>query len=206
MDRRTFIGSVAGGRLVVPVATRVQKSPIPVIGYLGTTSPATSNPHALAGFGRRGMSSARTWRLNFAGRRPLRSTAPAGRRSGHASGGNPSHGRRRFGAGRQGGDIYNSDRLFGGPRARRACLVVSLGRHGGNATGVSIVDVELAAKRLELLHELVPKATAIALLMNPDSSTGNAAARETQEAARVACATIQAQSTGLSADISGQYR
>src|SRR6202011_3897048 len=80
-------------------------------------------------------------------------------------------------------------------------LVVSLGRPAGNATGVSIVDVELTAKRLELLHELVPKATAIALLMNPDSSTGNAAARETQEAARVACATIQAQSTGLSADI-----
>ena len=50
MDRRTFIGSVAGGLLAVPLATRAQKPPIPVIGYLGSTSPATSNPHALTGF------------------------------------------------------------------------------------------------------------------------------------------------------------
>jgi len=46
-------------------------------------------------------------------------------------------------------------------------LVASLNRPGGNITGVSILDVELGPKRLELLYELVPKATVIGILVNP---------------------------------------
>jgi putative ABC transport system substrate-binding protein len=46
-------------------------------------------------------------------------------------------------------------------------LVGSLSRPGGNVTGVSTLSVEVGPKLLELLHEVVPKATKIALLVNP---------------------------------------
>ena len=50
-------------------------------------------------------------------------------------------------------------------------LVTSLSRPEGNVTGVVTLNVEVAAKRLELLHELVPTATIVALLVNPTNPT-----------------------------------
>jgi putative ABC transport system substrate-binding protein len=64
-------------------------------------------------------------------------------------------------------------------------LVASLGRPGGNITGVTSLHVEVVPKQLELLHELVPSATAIALLVNPaNSARAESATREGQVAAR----------------------
>jgi putative ABC transport system substrate-binding protein len=50
-------------------------------------------------------------------------------------------------------------------------LVGSFAKPGGNATGVSISTAELVAKRLRLLHDLVPNATRIAVLVNPNNAT-----------------------------------
>jgi putative tryptophan/tyrosine transport system substrate-binding protein len=62
-------------------------------------------------------------------------------------------------------------------------LVKSLNRPGGNATGVSLFSTPLEAKRLELLTELVPTATRIALLFDPNFWTANLTLPEVQAAA-----------------------
>jgi putative ABC transport system substrate-binding protein len=71
-------------------------------------------------------------------------------------------------------------------------LVDSLARPGGNATGVNFFVAEVLAKRLGLLHELVPKAVRIAVLVNPSNpSTTEATRRDLPEAARLIGLQIQ---------------
>ena len=66
----------------------------------------------------------------------------------------------------------------------RLGLVASLARPGGNATGVNIFSQEVTAKRLRLLHDLVPKAVRIAVLVNPtDASIADYTIQDVQEAA-----------------------
>jgi putative ABC transport system substrate-binding protein len=65
-------------------------------------------------------------------------------------------------------------------------LVASLARPDGNATGINSFGSEMVAKRLGLLHEVVPKAVRVAVLVNPANATNaEATLREAQEAARV---------------------
>src|SRR5690348_8147003 len=75
-------------------------------------------------------------------------------------------------------------------------LVASLNRPGGNVTGVSILDVELGPKRLDLLRELVPKATIIAILVNPADPTR---AGNISKAVQTAARTLGLQSNVLQA-------
>ena len=64
-------------------------------------------------------------------------------------------------------------------------LVASLARPGGNATGINSFSVEVVAKRLGLLHELVPKAVRVAVLVNPANATvAETTLRDVWEAAR----------------------
>jgi putative tryptophan/tyrosine transport system substrate-binding protein len=63
-------------------------------------------------------------------------------------------------------------------------LVASLNRPGGNVTGFSFLAAALAAKRLELLRQLVPKATTIAVLVSPDAPEPEAERRDVQAAAQ----------------------
>jgi putative ABC transport system substrate-binding protein len=70
-------------------------------------------------------------------------------------------------------------------------LVASLARPGANATGINFFVTELNAKRLALLHELLPKAVRIAVLVNPANSATESVIREMPEAARAMGLQIQ---------------
>jgi putative tryptophan/tyrosine transport system substrate-binding protein len=71
-------------------------------------------------------------------------------------------------------------------------LVASLARPGGNATGINFFNAELTAKRLRLLHDLVPKAVRVAVLLNPaNASSTESQIRIVQEAARTIGLQIQ---------------
>ena len=63
-------------------------------------------------------------------------------------------------------------------------LVASLNRPGGNLTGATILFDEVGPKRLELMRELVPTATTVAVLMNPTYPTAETQSRDLQAAAR----------------------
>jgi putative ABC transport system substrate-binding protein len=64
-------------------------------------------------------------------------------------------------------------------------LVPSLARPGANVTGVNIIFGALGAKRLELLHELVPTATAVAMLVNPSYASTPTEVQDVENAGRV---------------------
>jgi putative tryptophan/tyrosine transport system substrate-binding protein len=91
--------------------------------------------------------------------------------------------------------------VFGvGGDSVRLGLVASLARPGGNATGVNYFTQELVAKRLGLLHDLVPKAVRIALLVNPANLPTAETIRDLTEAARV----LGLQITTLNASTTGE--
>jgi putative tryptophan/tyrosine transport system substrate-binding protein len=64
-------------------------------------------------------------------------------------------------------------------------LVASLSRPGGNLTGVTTLGIEVGPKRLELMRELVPKATVVALLVNPTNPVAETLSGDLQAAARI---------------------
>jgi putative ABC transport system substrate-binding protein len=190
MMRRDFIARLGCAAIAGPLAACTQKPAMPVIGFLGSLSPGANNPQVMPGFQAglaetgyiegKNVTIEYRWAEGHYDRLP---TLAADLVSRHvavlvAGGGTETALEARaatstipivFAA--------QSDPVAIG-------LVASLGRPGGNATGVTTFAVDLDAKRLELLHELVPKASLIALLLNPDRAGAEPQARAAQEAAR----------------------
>ena len=85
-------------------------------------------------------------------------------------------------------------------------FVASLARPSGNLTGVNFFNAELNAKRLELLRELVPGATRIALLVNPaNAATTETAMRDVEAAARLMGLQMQILNASTSREIDGAF-
>jgi putative tryptophan/tyrosine transport system substrate-binding protein len=88
----------------------------------------------------------------------------------------------------------------------RLGLVASLARPGGNATGINFLNTELTAKRLELLRELVPAASRVAVLVDPNNAPGTESTlRDVEPAARAMGLQIQVVRAGTSRDIDAAF-
>jgi ABC-type uncharacterized transport system substrate-binding protein len=85
-------------------------------------------------------------------------------------------------------------------------LVASVARPGGNATGINFFNIELVAKRLELLRELVPAATRVAVLVNPaDARTTESTLRDVEAAARAMGLQIRVLNASTSGEIDAAF-
>jgi ABC-type uncharacterized transport system substrate-binding protein len=88
----------------------------------------------------------------------------------------------------------------------RLGIVASLNRPGGNLTGINLFTTELTAKRLELLHELVPQAARVAVLVNPaDGPLTESTLRDARAAARAVGLQIQVLNANTSREIDAAF-
>jgi putative ABC transport system substrate-binding protein len=187
--RREFITLAASAVLGWPFATRGQPSGVPVIGYLGSES-----PHLFAGRLRAFLNGLRT-----TGYDEDRNVAIEYR---WAEGRNDQLPALASELVRRGVTVIAAPGSLAAALAAKAAtttipvvfetgadpvaagLVASLDRPGGNLTGVTSLNAQVGPKRLQLLHELVPKAEAIALLVNPTNpKNAEATTKDLQAAA-----------------------
>src|SRR5262249_39927535 len=188
MRRRAFIALVGGMVIAWPLAARAQQATMPVVGFVNAGSPDAS---LVAGF-RKGLNEAGYvesqnvtveyhWlegqfdRLpalmaDLARRRVAVIATPAGHLAAIAAK----------------AATTTIPIVFGvAEDPVKLGLVDSLAGPGGNATGINIFSVEVTAKRLGLLHDLVPKAVRIAVLVNPaNAPIAESTLRDIPEAAR----------------------
>jgi putative ABC transport system substrate-binding protein len=88
----------------------------------------------------------------------------------------------------------------------RLGLVASLARPGGNLTGINFFSSELTAKRLDLLHELLPRAVRVAVLVNPANATNTASTlRDVEAAARAIGLQVQVLNVSTSREINTAF-
>jgi putative ABC transport system substrate-binding protein len=210
MRRREFI-ALLGGAAAWPLAARAQQRVMPVVGFLHPSSPEPSadRPRAF----RQGLREAGfiegenvaieyRWADNQIDRLPALAAELVQRRVAviAAVGGNNAV------LAAKAATTTIPIVFDVGEDPVKLGLVASLARPGGNLTGINFFTVELAAKRLELLRELVPGATRIAVLVDPVGvTTTESTLRDVEAAARAMRLQIQVLNASTSREIEAAF-
>jgi ABC-type uncharacterized transport system substrate-binding protein len=188
MQRRQFLGVLGGAAVTWPLTAQGQQPALPLVGFLRSTSPDNSENLVAAlrhGMNEVGYVEGQTVQIEYRWAEDQTDRLPA-----------------------LAADLVRRQVaviIAAGLPATRACkgatatipivfsigsdpvrdgIVASLNRPGGNLTGVVFLNSVLGAKRLEFLHQLVPKATIIGVLMSPDDSDAEAEQRDLLTAAQ----------------------
>ena len=210
MRRRSFLAALGGAAAAWPLAARAQQPAMPVIGFLNPTSPDAAADR-LRGF-RQGLKDTGyvegetvaieyRWGEGQFDRLPALATELARRQVAVIAA------------------IGNATAMAANAATKtipivflatedpvKLGLVTSLARPSGNATGINFYTGELTAKRLELLHELVPMATRVAVLVNPaNASTTETTLRDVAAPARAMGLQIQVLNASTSSEINAVF-
>ena len=210
MKRREFI-ALLGGAAAWPLPARAQQPAMPVIGFLNTTSP-DAIADLLRAF-RQGLKDTGhlegenvaieyRWAENQIDRLPALVAELVRRRVAVIAtiGGPPAA----FAA--KAATTTIPIVFLVGEDPARLGLVASLARPGGNLTGVNFFNTELAAKRLELLRDLLPTAKRVAVLVNPAEATNTGSVvKDAEGAARAMGLQIEVLNASTSREIDAAF-
>jgi putative tryptophan/tyrosine transport system substrate-binding protein len=183
MRRRDLIKGIVGSAIAWPLAARAQQPAMPVIGFLGVSSLEKMGGGVLLDFKRglaetgyvedRNVAIEYRWADDHYNRLPVLAKELVQRQVAVlAAPGSPAALPAKAAT-----TVIPTVFMIGSDPVKLG-LVASLNRPGGNLTGYAYLNVEIAPKRLELLHEFLPTARSIALLVNPANPTEAAAQTE----------------------------
>jgi putative tryptophan/tyrosine transport system substrate-binding protein len=208
MKRREFIAGL-GGAVAWPLITEAQQSTVPVIGFLNARSAEVSSS-LLAAF-RQGLREERFidgdnvaiqlhWADGQLDKLPTLARDFVNRGVAVIAAGSPPAAPAAKAA------TFSIPIVFtSGIDAVKLGLVPSLSRPGGNVTGISFLIDELTTKQLGLLHELVPQAREIGLLLNPNFYDVAEQFKDTQNTARAIGLKIEVLAGGTDDDIEAAF-